>query len=79
MGKGKPRHNPEKPQNNYGGDGQCIWCDEVNGRLECEFLCSFDVINICRGNRHNCCKVTYHQWAGKDPKKEHPSVRHSNR
>ena len=79
MGKGKPRHHPEKPQNHYGGDGWCDACDESSdGKLYCEYL-GDTVTEICHGNRHNCCKVRYKQWAGKDPKKEHPSVRYMER
>ena len=62
MGKGKPRHNPDKPQNNYNhcpytcseeiekSDGSVyIHCEE--GRLE------GNVTNICGRNRYNCLKV----------------------
>ena len=30
------------------------------------------VEKICKGNPHNCCKVLYKNWAGKDPKKGVP-------
>lgn len=33
MSKGKPRHNPDKKQNNYGS--WCSACEDVNGKLYC--------------------------------------------
>lgn len=34
MGKGKPRRDPNKKQNNYGN--WCSACDEIDGKLYCE-------------------------------------------
>ena len=64
MAKGKPRHNPNKPQNKYGD--WCNACEEVNGELYCE-VPSYGkkAAEICKGNPHNCCKVTYHKEAAK--------------
>lgn len=69
MGKGKEKHNPDKPQNNYGGDYQCNqyevrqdgteWChDEGNSNFG-EFITWAKKDNgklRCKGNRHNCYK-----------------------
>lgn len=71
IGKGKPRHNPDKKQNQLGEWCQC--CDIIDGKLVCEMLGpSHLVTEVCKGNPHNCCKVTYRQWAGKSDKKDHP-------
>ena len=41
----KERHNPDKAQNNYGGDYSCDqWSKIDEGKLR------------CNGNRHNCMK-----------------------
>ena len=65
MGKGKPRHNPDKPANKYGR-----WCPYFetyyNGKVGCEaYLDIHDKIEDmeCKGNRHNCVKVDYHRHA----------------
>ena len=55
MTKGKPRHNPDKPQNNYGR------CPYYDGK-QCEAGIKYgnrNPIKICKGNRHNCVKVEY--------------------
>ena len=55
MGKGKPRHNPNKKQNNYPSDcwmyeGEEVkWCRRYGTRG----------VKICGGNPHNCSKVLY--------------------
>lgn len=75
MSKGKPRHNPKKRQNKMGW--WCDCCEEIDGRLVCELGVSSKIVEeICKGNPHNCCKVGYRQWAGKDDKKEKPGVIH---
>lgn len=64
MGKGKPRHNPDKPQNKYGS--WCSACDEIDGVLYCEVPgYGKRAAKICKGNRHNCCKVEYANEARK--------------
>ena len=64
---GKPRHNPDKPQNKYGS--KCQWADEVNGEIICEWPWksedSKEVIKICKGNAHNCCKFKYRRLAAR--------------
>ncbi|MFW6002649.1 MAG: hypothetical protein ACOCQD_04850 [archaeon] len=62
MGKGKPRHNPDKPQNKF--NKYCIWCHydpEGNARYCERPICGDGImdINKCKGNTHNCKKVTY--------------------
>jgi hypothetical protein len=62
MGKDKPRHNPDKPQNRYGD--WCSYAEEHNdGSIHCE--CSYGDALICKGNRHNCIKVKYKKLACK--------------
>lgn len=68
MGKGKPRHHPDKPQNNYGSF--CPMCEEIpdkNGtRLHCEqFYSNMNDVRTCGGNRHNCVKVKYRRLASR--------------
>lgn len=64
MSKGKPRHNPDKKQNKYGSTCSC--CEEINGKLHCVAGAPDHVVeDVCKGNPHNCCKVTYRKWAGK--------------
>ena len=61
MGKGKPRHNPEKEQNNRGGKCQHYegtWC-------HAPFNTDADV-SKCKGNPHNCIKVKYKRLAIKE-------------
>ena len=75
MGKGKPRHNPDKPQNKYGAE--CPLLEEIscNGTvyLHCEFMGIDDrATKICKGNRHNCLKAYLHREASKsDTRKIH--------
>lgn len=70
MKKDKPRKNPEKTQNLYGGDFECINYDTTSkGKEFChdegqsgwgEFVKWAKIDNkenlICKGNRHNCNK-----------------------
>lgn len=60
MGKGKPRWYPDKKQNKYGKE--CLWY-EINskGNSYCEALLMDrgNPTKICKGNRHNCCKVKF--------------------
>lgn len=57
--KRKTRHNPDKPQNNYGD--WCQYAEEHNGHITCE--CGYGDTKICKGNRHNCVKTDYHKQA----------------
>ena len=62
MGKGKPRHNTDKPANKrskhcpeYETMGDKCWCvahPEIDGKKL-----------KCGGNRHNCVKVDYQKQA----------------
>lgn len=69
MGKGKPRHNPDKPQNKYGAE--CSMVEEIpqsDGtiHLHCEVLGIRDIsTKVCKGNRHNCVKTYLHREASK--------------
>jgi hypothetical protein len=70
LSKGKPRHNPNKPQNKYGD--WCSYCDEVNGKLYCE---QGKDANICKGNPHNCIKVLYKIAASRSDTQKIDNVR----
>lgn len=56
MGKGKPRHDPNKVQNQLGEI--CPYYEYTNGSPCCENSFVADV-SICKGNPHNCVKVKY--------------------
>lgn len=65
MGKGKPRHNPDKPQNKYGGF--CQWFEKYeDGSSSCEAL--YGDAKVCKGNPHNCIKCKYKKLAICDTK-----------
>ena len=66
----KPRHNPEKTQNLYGGDYNCPSYDTTHkGNEFChdegqagwgEFIKWSQIKDdklVCKGNRHNCLKM----------------------
>ena len=62
MSKGKPRHNPDKPANKYGD--RCPYYEEyTTGKVGCECKSFHGDSLECKGNRHNCVKVKYHQCA----------------
>lgn len=69
MAKGKPRHNPDKPQNKYGAE--CPLVEEIpqpDGSiyLHCECMGIRDIsTKVCKGNRHNCVKTYLHREASK--------------
>lgn len=71
MGKGKPRHNPNKPQNKYGS--KCGYLEEFpqpDGTviLYCHFgggNSPKNNIKNCKGNMHNCIKTFLHRQASK--------------
>ena len=57
MSKGKPRHNPDKPANKYGD--RCPYYEEyITGKVGCECKSFYGDELECKGNRHNCVKVT---------------------
>lgn len=57
MGKGKPRHNPDKRQNKMGAD--CPYYEEHHLGV-----CDGDW-RVCKGNRYNCIKTFYHRLASR--------------
>ena len=62
MGKGKPRHNPDKSQNKKGEF--CQYYEEYSsGYVACEG--GYGDINIFKGNPHNCVKTYYHWLASR--------------
>jgi hypothetical protein len=63
MGKGKPRHDPDKPANQYGG--RCWYFEEyIDGTCGCEVHPEIAGDKLkCGGNRHNCVKVEYQKQA----------------
>lgn len=67
MGKGKPRHNPEKQQNKWSGDERCAYFDGYtpSGSIICEGGVQ---LPKCNGNRHNCIKEKYRLLAAKGSK-----------
>lgn len=73
MGKGKPRHNPDKPQNKAGN--RCGFAEQIpsfpkEGQdvyIYCE--AGFDA-NFCKGNPHLCTKVWYRRQAGRSDKRK---------
>lgn len=74
MGKGKPRHDPNKRQNRIGS--VCPWYEEIkdkDGKIilrNCEAYLSSKVIEICKGNPHNCIKVKYRYLAARSDKQK---------
>ena len=74
VGKGKPRHNPDKPQNKIGA--VCPWYEEFkdgSGKTmikNCEGWMSTKAAEICDGNPHNCIKVKYRYLAARSDKQK---------
>lgn len=66
MGRGKQRHNPNKPQNKLRSSPYELcgsYHEESNQRSA---YCSYDgekAASICKGNRHNCLKTHLHRIA----------------
>jgi len=73
MRKNKPRKDPDKKQNNYGGDYDCVNFDANDGGEWChdegqagwsewiKWVKRKDGKLKCKGNRHNCMKLRQ-QW-----------------
>lgn len=74
--KTKKRHNPDKNQNNYGSNYECLnydtlengveFChDEGNVTINGERPSNWAKVKnnklVCKGNRHNCMKL-YLKW-----------------
>ena len=70
----KPRHNPDKLQNQYGGDYDCPNYDAYHdgkefchdeGQIGLGTWVKWNQIKdeklVCKGNRHNCQKL-YRSW-----------------
>ena len=55
MGKGKPRHKPQKPQNNF---KHCAYDDGTEGK-ECNYPWSFH----CDGDMYKCRKLYFQHLA----------------
>lgn len=63
MGKNKPRHNPDKPQNKYGDF--CQRYEEYSyGGCYCVQGDSNDA-KVCGGNLHNCIKTKFKRAASR--------------
>ena len=66
MGKGKPRHNPDKPANKRGGF--CKAYEEFSdGSCNCSYPSphSCKEASVCKGNPHNCIKTKYRRAASR--------------
>ena len=74
MGKNKPRHEPDKPQNKMGE--QCSYYEGFNGQYWCERGWN---IGKCKGNPHSCIKVKYQILASRSDKQKNDSVGITNR
>ena len=71
MSKGRPRHNPDKKQNKKGY--QCDCYEILSSGPTCNVGTPQHIVEtVCKGNPHNCCKVTYRKWGGKSEKDEKP-------
>lgn len=66
MGKGKPRHNPDKKQNNYGS--WCQYAELVGDKICCEG--SYIYVDKCNSNPHNCIKNKYKNLASRSDKQK---------
>lgn len=60
MGKGKPRHNPQKRQNLMGM--VCQFSDDIKEKTICAHG---ENTKVCKGNPHNCIKILYRKEAAK--------------
>lgn len=69
MGKNKPRHNPNKPQNLAGKN--CSYYEGYNDQYWCERGCD---ITKCKGNPHNCSKVKYQILASRSDRQKNDGV-----
>ena len=65
MGKGRPRHNPDKYANRCGGDWTCNCYDGHT----CHGGDSDD-LNKCKGNPHSCIKSFYARAASRSDKQK---------
>ena len=70
MGKGKPRHNPNKPQNKlalYNRHNGKVWCQLCEALKDGTLICEMGHgdANVCKGNPYNCVKTVYHRAASR--------------
>ena len=67
MGKGKPRHNPDKPQNKLGA--LCSWAETYphTTYIYCERGYS---AQFCKGNPHLCKKAWYRSQARRSDRRK---------
>lgn len=69
---GKPRHDPDKPQNSIAGF--CTRYEKyANGGCYCEQGDSNDA-KTCKGNPHNCIKTKYKRAASRSDKQINDGV-----
>lgn len=61
MGKNKPRHNPDKPQNRF---KNCAYDDDTVGKE-----CGFPWSNKCQGDMYKCKKLYFQHLATLTPEK----------
>ena len=74
MSKGKPRHDPDKPQNKLGKF--CSYYEGYNDTYWCEH--GWDVTK-CKGNPHNCVKVKYQILASRSDVQKNNGVEITNK
>ena len=67
MGKGKPRHDPEKPQNKIG-----TWCRFAESYPHTDYIyCEAGYsTRYCQGNPHKCKKAWYHSQARRSDRRK---------
>ena len=64
MAKGKPRHNPKKRANLYGSECPYKEYEWENEKETEKWHCEIGLdTSKCNGNRHNCCKREYQEYA----------------
>ena len=76
MGKGKPRHNPDKPQNKFVEPMRslCAWAEEIHISddrtiIHCER--GYDELTkFCKGNPHLCKKARYQNLAQRSDRRK---------
>ena len=73
MGKGKPRHNPDKPQNNLGvqcGFAEFIPSFNFDGQYTVIYCRRGYSTKNCHGNPHKCKKAWYRWQACRSDKRK---------
>lgn len=75
MGKGKPRHNPNKPANLMGK--HCPRYEEIPTDKGVIYYChggAYNDAKKCNGNPHNCVKTLYARAASRSDKQINDDV-----